>query len=201
LHVDFDLKLNLEKNTLKHRKLIVIGLVSVLVIGAVFLLARAHHHSKYGCYGHKPHHGWHHQGPRTGYWGPQGGWGRHAPRVLFRLERHMSSLALSKEQRNQVYAVLDEARPVLRNLHLEMGDNRRALMQLSLAAEKYSQQLNELATKQAELKKNLIVKIGDVKSQAFALLDEQQQASFLNRQEDFRQGPFWNRPEHRRSCW
>ncbi|OQY54127.1 MAG: hypothetical protein DRR08_10705 [Candidatus Parabeggiatoa sp. nov. 2] len=113
----------------------------------------------------------------------------------------MSSLALSKEQRNQVYAVLDEARPVLRNLHLEMGDNRRALMQLSLAAEKYSQQLNELATKQAELKKNLIVKIGDVKSQAFALLDEQQQASFLNRQEDFRQGPFWNRPEHRRSCW
>jgi len=191
----------LEKNTLKHRKLIVIGLVSVLVIGAVFLLARAHHHSKYGCYGHKPHHGWHHQGPRTGYWGPQGGWGRHAPRVLFRLERHMSSLALSKEQRNQVYAVLDEARPVLRNLHLEMGDNRRALMQLSLAAEKYSQQLNELATKQAELKKNLIVKIGDVKSQAFALLDEQQQASFLNRQEDFRQGPFWNRPEHRRSCW
>ena len=171
------------------QKIIIIGVVSALIIGGIVLLAHARGHCKYHHdYGHKPHTSWHHQTPWHRY-GPPTHWqyqthrdNHHALGTMFHLEKQLSALKLTQEQRQQVYAVLDEAYPVLRRASLEIANNHRALMQLSLNASNYQQQLNELAAKQAELTQNLIVKMGDVNSQIFALLDEQQKTDFLNGQ-------------------
>lgn len=162
---------------MKKQTFIIVGLVSVLTIGGISSLVLAGGPGRY-C-DHKAYKSWHHQNHREGHWGHKNYWKGSAPNSLSRLERQLDDLTLSKAQRDPVYAVLDEARPVLRKLRQEMTDNRRALKQLELAAENYLPQLNELATKQAELKKNFIIKTGEVKSKVFALLDEQQQAQFL----------------------
>jgi len=130
---------------------------------------------------------------RGGCEGPKN-WHPHSQRympgpdmMLFQLDKCLTSaFSLSQEQRSQVFAILDEARPVLRNLKFELKDQRRALRQLNPAAKNYQSQLNQLATKQAELKKSLIVKMGETKSKVFALLDEQQKVLFLNWQENRR---------------
>jgi hypothetical protein len=106
---------------------------------------------------------------------------------LFHLEKQISRLELSKAQREPIYAVLDDNRPVLRNLGSEIADTHQALRQLGLNTENYQQRLSELAT--AELNQKLILKIGEVKSKVFALLNEQQQADFLKSQEKRR--PVW----------
>lgn len=174
---------------MKKQKLIIIGLVSALSIGGISLMVLAHGSGDYGRYcDHKAYKGgWHHQG--QGYWGHKGTRKGSAFDSLFHLEKQLGDLALNKAQREPIYAVLDEARPILRKLRQEMADNRYALMQLNLATENYPLQLNELATQQAELKKNFIVKTGEVKSKVFALLDEQQQGQFVKMQ------------EYRRSIW
>jgi len=163
---------------MKKQTFIIVGLVSILSVVGISSLVLANDFGRH-CE-HRGYKAWH-QDHREGHWDRKDhrkGW---ASNSLFRLERQLEKLALSKAQRDPVYAVLDESRPVLRKLRQEMADNRRALKQLKLAAEDYLPQLNELAAKQAELKKNFIVKTGEVKSKVFALLDEQQQEQFLKK--------------------
>ncbi len=178
---------------MKKRKLIIIGLASTLTIGGISLLAHARDQGRSGSYcDHKEGKGWHHpdswggNGPRHNkpHHGP---WGEAGSGILFHLEKQISRLELSKAQREPIYAVLDDNRPVLRNLGSEIADTHQALRQLGLNTENYQQRLSELAT--AELNQKLILKIGEVKSKVFALLNEQQQADFLKSQEKRR--PVW----------
>jgi Spy/CpxP family protein refolding chaperone len=169
---------------MKKRKILIIGLASVLTIGGLSVLVHARDHGKYGAFCHdKGRMSAHH----PGHWGKGGSWhharGTHGQAILYHLERQVNDLGLNKAQREQVYAVLDENRPVLRNLSSDLAENHRALKTLSLNTENYPQRLSELASKQAELNQKKIVKIGEIRSKVFALLNEEQKANLLKWQE------------------
>ena len=102
-------------------------------------------------------------------WG--GGFGVHHG---MRLERMFQHLDLSSEQREQVFAVLDEARPGMRRLRFALADQRRALQQLDPTQADYPVKLHELATEVSKLSGQMVMTFGETYAKVAALLTPEQ---------------------------
>jgi Spy/CpxP family protein refolding chaperone len=98
-----------------------------------------------GFRGHGEHHG---AQCKDGHWGKgmEGG-----------MEHMMEGLDLTPDQRSQVRAIVDQARPSMRELRDKMRDNRKQLRQLTQAATVDEKAVRSLADAQGKLKADMIM--------------------------------------------
>ncbi len=115
------------------------------------------------------------RGGRHGFgmsWHP-GGWGvghRHE-----RMLEHMAGrLDLSQEQRKQVFAILDEVRPTMRELRFTFVDQRRTFSELRPTDADYETRLTELGAEVGKLASQAVVLLGETRARIAALLTEEQ---------------------------
>ena len=105
------------------------------------------------------------------------GFGRHHG---FRFERMIERLAdrldLSAQQRTEVFAVLDESRPAMRDLRAALAEHRRAFQELDPTADDYQTQLQGMADEIGQLASQTVVLMGQTRSKISALLTDEQRA-------------------------
>jgi protein CpxP len=109
-----------------------------------------------------------------GFWrhghGPQGfGFG-----TGMRMERMIHRLDLSQEQRRQVFAVLDEARPAWRDIGFTLADYRQELRRMQPSDDNYQARLTEIADGVGRLSKRLVLLRGETRAKVDALLTAEQ---------------------------
>lgn len=105
-------------------------------------------------------HGWH-----------AGGFGA---RHEMRLEKMFHHLDLKAEQREQVFAVLDEARPGMRRIRFAFDDHRQAFHQLDPTQADYQEKLQSLANDISKLSNQLVMTLGETYAKVAALLTPEQ---------------------------
>ena len=140
------------------KKTIAITVVLVLIIAALVIPTFAR-----GGHGGLP--GWGHAG--------RGGFGQHHE---MRLEKMFHRLDLTKEQRDQVFAVLDDVRPSMRQMRFAFADHRRDFHRLNPMAADYQTQLQGMADEVSKLAGQMVMTFGSAYAKISALLTEEQRA-------------------------
>ena len=138
-------------------------LISALLLGMVATAGTVQARPAHGDHG-----GFHH--------GPMGG-PPEIGRVLHlagRLERVAEEIGLSEEQRDAIHAVVDQARPQLRDLGRELRGNRDALRDASAPDSYDAAAVESLAVTQGELIAQAIVLGAQVRHDVLALLTPEQ---------------------------
>lgn len=87
-----------------------------------------------------------------------------------RLENMFHHLDLSTEQREQVFAVLDKARPDIRRLRFAFADHRRTLHQLDPTQADYREKLQGIANEVSQLSGQMVITFGEIYAKVAALL-------------------------------
>ena len=103
-------------------------------------------------------------------WGG-GGFGQHHER---RLEKMFYHLDLSTEQREQVFAVLDESRPGMRRIRFAFADHRRTFHQLDPTQADYQEKLQGIANEVSKLSGQMVMTFGETYAKVAALLTPEQ---------------------------
>ena len=93
-----------------------------------------------------------------------------------RIERMADYLQLSDAQRERVFAILDEARPQLRQSMRDMRELRGELMRLDANAADYRERSEALATRAGEALQAMMLDGAEIKSRLLAQLSEEQRA-------------------------
>jgi Spy/CpxP family protein refolding chaperone len=107
-------------------------------------------------------HGWHGDG-----FGP--------PHEM-QLEKMFHRLDLSAEQREQVFAVLDDIRPNMRRIHFAFADHRQAFHQLDPTRADYQEKLQGIASEVSKLSSQMVMTLGKAYAKVAALLTPEQLA-------------------------
>ena len=100
-----------------------------------------------------------------------GGFGLHHE---MRLEKMFEQLDLSSEQREQVFAVLDAARPSMRRLRFAFADQRQAFLQLDPTQADYPEKLQSLANEVGKLSGQMVTTFGETYAKVAVLLTPEQ---------------------------
>lgn len=121
---------------------------------------------------------WHHKGFADGGPGPMGG----PPEIgmvlhlAHRLEMVADEIGLTDEQRDAIHAVVDQARPQLRDLAREMRGNRDALRDASAPGSYDPAAVAGLAANQGDLIERGIVLGAQVRHDVLSVLTQDQRA-------------------------
>jgi Spy/CpxP family protein refolding chaperone len=124
---------------------------------------------------------------RGGHHGP-GGFG-HGHEMM--LEHMVDRLDLSQAQRDQVFAVLDNVRPAMRELRFTFMNQRRAFMDLRPTDDDYQTRLTALSTEVGKLASQAVVLIGETRAKIAAFLTEEQREQARQMLEEHRGQHFW----------
>jgi len=122
--------------------------------------------------GHMSHAGW--GGHRGGQRG--GEFGEFAER---RVERMADYLELSEAQRDRVFAILDEARPQMRESMRDLRQLRGELIGLDTSVPNYRERSEALAARAGEALQAMMLGGADLKARVLAELTEEQRAQAL----------------------
>ncbi|HKJ07985.1 MAG TPA: Spy/CpxP family protein refolding chaperone [Gammaproteobacteria bacterium] len=114
-------------------------------------------------------HGGHRHGAMTFKGGPMGGSGHH-------LMRLMEKLNLSKDQRDQIWKIVDAQRGQGREKMLALMENRKALRAATRGSQYDAGKVRELADRQGKLMADLMVMRADTKHRIRAVLTPEQQS-------------------------
>jgi Spy/CpxP family protein refolding chaperone len=125
----------------------------------------------------------------AGFGGHGMGHGAHRMDPEARIERMADMLDLSKEQRDQVRAIVDKSRPQARELRDKLADNRKQLHALVQQGNAKEADVRKLADAQGKLTADLIVQHTKVRSEIQALLTPEQREKLQQRFEH--RGRFW----------
>jgi Spy/CpxP family protein refolding chaperone len=103
----------------------------------------------------------------------------HGPRGFgfesgMKVERMLYRLDLSQEQRQQIFAVLDEARPAMRDIGFTLADYRREFKRMQPTDDNYQARLTEIADDVSRLSKRLVLLLGETRAKVAALLTDEQ---------------------------
>lgn len=111
------------------------------------------------------------------------GWfkGKHHGGPMGRIKHMIHHLDLSDEQRDQVYAVMDEARPKFRGLMDEMREQRKSFRDLAIADEFDPKDAEAAAEAQSELMKQMMLTGAQVKADIFEILTPEQREEVKER--------------------
>jgi protein CpxP len=158
------------------RKLIIGTIVLVLITGGLTVasFARGGRHGWHAGWGHGP-----------------GGFG---PRAEMMVEKLADELDLSQTQRNQAFAVLDQARPAMRQARFAIADQRRALRRLNPADADYQTHLKEIADEVGKLAGQMVMLHGELHANLNALLTEEQRQQLQTLRLEHRGHRFWDAP-------
>lgn len=148
---------------MKKKALIVTALVATLgggLITAKVIAGEGGYCDRGGM--HKSHFGGHKGGPMA--------FGMH------KMERLAERLDLSDEQRDKVFAILDEARPEMRDTMFELRDERKNFMQLDPQADNYAAETDRMAKLAGEKAEQMVRKMAELKARILAELNDEQRA-------------------------
>lgn len=95
-------------------------------------------------------------------------------------------LNLSEEQLAKLKSLKDEAKQNMKSLMGKMKENNKALRELSRAGELDEAVLNDLASKKADLVKNLTIAKAKMRSQFMQILTDEQKQKFSQMKEKMR---------------
>lgn len=151
------------------KRTLIVALLAVVMIAVVAVASFA----KGGRHGA----GWHH-GPGGGGFGY---------RFEMMMERAAERLDLSKDQRDKVFAVVDETHPTMRQLRFAFKEQRQAFMQLDPAASNYSERLKEVAHEASQLASQAVFVFGETRAKIAALLTEEQRNQMKQMIQEHRQ--------------
>lgn len=118
--------------------------------------------------------------------GVERGFGRHPFPPAFMLGRMADELGLSEEQRNQVKQILETSRTTIQPLMENLRENHQQLEKLGTDGSFNEAQVAELAAKQAETTKQMIVEKEKTKSAIFAVLTPEQRTKAGEMREQFK---------------
>ena len=122
-------------------------------------------------------------GPGMGHRGHGMGYGRHGFDGEARIDRMAAKLDLTKEQRDKVRAIMDEATPRIRELRDRIGDNRAQLRALVQQGKAEDTEVRKLADEHGKLVAEMIVQRTRVMSEFQAVLTPAQREKLQQRWE------------------
>ena len=99
---------------------------------------------------------------------------RHHGGPIGRIKHALHKLDLSDEQRDQVYVVIDEARPKFRDLMKDMRDQRKSFHELAMADDIDNRKIETAANAQSELMKRMMLEGAQVRADIFKVLTPEQ---------------------------
>lgn len=103
------------------------------------------------------------------------------------LNRIADRLNLTEQQRAEIRQILEEAKPRVQPLLLEAKATHQQIKELGRDGVYNEAKVQELAARQANTIRQLIVEKEKVKAQIFAVLNEEQRAQAIQMQEKFKQ--------------
>ena len=142
------------------KSIIAILVITVLGLGAVFIFAQKGkmRHARFG-----------------------GGFGGRG------FARMAEKLNLSEEQKTQVKTILEDSKTRVKPLMESLGENRKQAENLGKDGAFNEEQVNQIATNQAETMKQLFIEKEKTKAQIFALLTPEQRTQAAQMKEQFKE--------------
>ena len=107
------------------------------------------------------------------------------------LQQLMNKLDLTEAQRDQVFAIMHQKRPVLRETMKALRAGRRALKDLAMTENYEPEQVRERAQAQAELQIELMVMTSKTFNEVYGLLTPQQREELAQWKQARRQRVDW----------
>jgi len=115
------------------------------------------------------------EGPR-GRHGMMGDFGGSIERMVEHLSRAAEKLDLSDEQLDQIFAVADASRGELRDLMMQMHDNKKALRETARLEQYDAAAIAELAATQGDLTARMIVLRTRMRAEIMAIFSPEQRS-------------------------